>query len=393
MRVALLVCAVLLLGSNARAQGEPDFAPGKSAWNASSRLVALARRMTATVRAPAVLDMDAVREGDVVFLLGPSRPLPEADLVEFVRRGGSLVIADDFGTAGPLLARFGIRRTEVGSTAAARVRGQDHLLVARAFYSHPITEGVQAVVTNRPTLLHHPRLVPLLGLDEGGGALVLTGVVGQGRVVAISDPSLFIDEMMALTPNRTLATNVLRFVLGDDPTRTLHLAAGDVRFTGDFDGSMDGPWRERLQHALSTMAGVRLPDDALRVSAVLLVALSALLFSSLRPRRTEPSLPWLAPGEAPELPGRTAEATAADLLRISVERRLGLGPNATRKERARVVDSLGLPPEEERRMLGALERLVRPSPRGTPLPELRRTIGNFQDWLTRRPRKGGTDPR
>lgn len=372
--------AVILAGSLAIAQEPADFDPESNAWNGASLFVAEARATGLRVTAPRTVSLDDLHAHDVVILLGPGRPLPEGDLVEFVRRGGQLVIADDFGTAGPLLGRFGIRRTEAGATAAPRVRGHDELLVGRPFYAHPLTEGISVVVTNRPALLEHPRLVPLLGLDEGGGALVLTGVVGEGRVVAISDPSLFVDEMMVLRGNRRLATNVLGFVT-QAGARSIVIAAGDARFEGSYDGPMDGTLRERIQSVLASLAEVRLPDHALRIAALTLAALVLVLFATLRVRRDEPALPWLLPGERPAKRSASAAESLVELVHVAVERRLSLRPDASRSERDRAVRALGLSPSEERRMLAALADLGSHASGPTDPSEARRLASVWNGWL------------
>lgn len=380
----LLGCLLLttwLAAAHASAQPAPDFDPRSSAWNGASRFLAVARATGRPITAPRSISLDRLHPDDVLILLGPDRPLPEGDLVEFVRRGGQLVIADDFGTAAPLLARFGIRRTEAGATAAPRVRGHDELLVARPFYAHPLTEGVDLVVTNRPALLEHPRLVPLIGLDEGGGAIVLTGVVGRGRVVAISDPSLFVDEMMAISGNRKLAVNVLAFVT-EGADRSIVVAAGDARFEGSFSGASGGPLRLRIQDTFAALARVRLPDDALRVAALVLACLGVLLFATLRRRRDEPELPWLTPS-TPLGSGHASESAESlrELVRVAVARRLSLPAHASRAERERAVRSLHLPKDDERRMLAALAAVGSGIPPSLDPVAARRLASMWNGWL------------
>lgn len=341
-----------LCASSARA--DADFEVSSEAWNGASTFLSAARSV-ATVETATDLDLDRLTEEDALFLLGPETRLPEDDLVEFVRRGGRLVVADDFGSGVSIFARFGIRVSEPGSTDAPRVRGQDALLVARPYYAHPITEGVGVVVTNRPLLLEHNRLVPLIALDDGGPGIVLTGVVGRGRVVAIGDPSIFLNAMMELSGNRRLAENVVRFVTEDRETRRIVVATGRFRVRGSFDPNDSGPIRERVERQLESLAATRMPDPALRVAGVLLALLSLVLLSTMREARREPIMPWLDSRTAFVGPDAARREALCAAIELAARRRLGVAGAATKRDVARAVRSLTLAKDDEGRILRALE--------------------------------------
>jgi len=370
------------------ARADADFAGDSDAWNGASTFLSVARETAtvATVVDARRVDLDRLGPTDALLVLGPETPLPEEDLVAFVRRGGRLVIADDFGTGGAVFERFGIRRAEPGATNAARVRGEDALLVARPFYAHPLTEGVGVIVTNRPVLLTHPRLVPLVALDDGGPGLVLTGVVGEGRVVAIGDPSIFMNAMMELSGNRRFAANVVRFVTASPPARRLVIATGSARFEGRFDPEASGPIRERLEYRLRELARSRMPDPALRVASVLLALLSIVLLSTMRETRREAAMPWLDSRSAYSGP----DDARREALRAAVERaagrRLGAAAGAEKRALAAAIRTLSLPSADEHRILRALEGHASPS-------ELTAAADTLDTALMRREENAGTAAR
>lgn len=362
----------------------PDFDLRATDWNGASRFFADAREATGRVLAPSTIDLDELTENDALVLLAPDSPLPEGDLVEFVRRGGRLVVADDFGSGGPLLERFGIRRMDPEPGDAPRVRGQDELLVARPYYAHPLTEGVGLVVTNRPAVLQHPRLVPLLGLVEGEPGVLVTGVVGEGRVVALGDPSALMNAMTELQGNRRLGQNLLRFVVDGTPPRRLFVATGQTRFEGSFDAANHGTPRQRLEEILRTVGQARLPDDALRVAATLLAALLLLLLGTVRDRRVEPDMPWLEPGARDAGGVRLAMDSIVDGLRGAVTRRLGVIPGSSARDRKRAIAALRLPSEQERRMLRALDALGARGAGKLSIAELGEIAETFEATVARR---------
>jgi hypothetical protein len=76
---------------------------------------------------------------------------------------------------------------------------------------------VQAVVTNHPAALRHPRLTPVLEIrDANGGAadLAVTGVIAKrGRLFVLGDPSVFINLMLRYPGNRHLAEGLVNYLV------------------------------------------------------------------------------------------------------------------------------------------------------------------------------------
>jgi hypothetical protein len=148
----------------------------------------------------------------------------------FVRSGGIVVIADDFGTEGnELLSAVG---------ADARFNGTQ-LLDEREYYQapslpvatnvtdSPYTADVEQLTLNGATALDANGSTVLVTssrfgyLDRNGTGelspgdeldtypVVTVESVGDGRVIAVSDPSLFINTMLTQSDNEAFATALL----------------------------------------------------------------------------------------------------------------------------------------------------------------------------------------
>src|SRR5262249_17817806 len=63
-------------------------------------------------------------------------------------------------------------------------------------------------------------------------AVVVAGSLGTGRFVALSDPSVLINDMLGFDGNLAFAANLLRFLAPVRPGR-LFLVSGDARLSGE----------------------------------------------------------------------------------------------------------------------------------------------------------------
>ncbi|MEO0326598.1 MAG: DUF4350 domain-containing protein, partial [Myxococcota bacterium] len=217
---------------------------------------------------PAEIEVASLDRSDGLLLLHPVRGLPLASLAAFLRSGGRVALADDFGEGEALLSLYGIRRERAEGEGIARLRGNPRLLVATASSRHPLAEGVSSLVTNHPAELRHPALDPVFAF--GDGALVLTGAVEQGRLVALSDPSVLINNMQRFKGNARFAANLLAY-LGEGGGRVL-IATPTTRVRGRF-GERGVPPLDQLRDALGELAGAEAPPLALRLFALVLFAL------------------------------------------------------------------------------------------------------------------------
>jgi hypothetical protein len=173
----------------------------------------------------------------VAVVLSPDRAYTDREAARvraFVRDGGTLVVAEDFGrNADPLLDAVGTE-TDFHGTLLRDERSEwrsPAMPVATGVTNRsetPYVEGVSALTLNYGTTLEPGpnatvlvRSSPFAYLDTNGsgtldgdeslGARPVVAVepVGEGRVVAVSDASVFLNAMLEREGNRRFALNLL----------------------------------------------------------------------------------------------------------------------------------------------------------------------------------------
>jgi hypothetical protein len=260
-----------------------DYAADDRGWNGLHGLIELARELTVDLHAPEKIDMAEVRAGDGILVVYPLRPPPASQLIAFVSAGGRLGIADDFGAGGALLADLGVSRSDAPPRTARRLRGNLNLLIATATDPHPLNVGVTTLVTNHPAVLRHPALHAVFGFDHGKSAVALAGVVGAGRVVALGDPSVLINNMLAFRDNRRFAQNLMRYL---SQGGKLWLAAPGCEIIGIYRPHVGSDSIERIRQGLERLARLALPESALRLTSLFIAALLLLAAATAVPRRS-----------------------------------------------------------------------------------------------------------
>lgn len=287
-RVLLAISAALavwIFSSAGRARADTDYDPASEAWNGLSQLVQAARDTGVRVDTPDRLDIGTLTPRDALLVVYPTGPLPVEGLSGFLKAGGRVALADDYGTGSSLLAAYQITRRTPDATTSLRLRGNDALLVARPESTHPLTEGVGALVTNHPEQVFHRELDALFAFDHAGSALVLAGAVGQGRLVAIGDPSSLINNMLQFRGNRRFAANLVRYLASGRNGR-LVIVTGATPIVGRFgEPGADRPLHD-LRSALEKLAHAKLPPAAIQLVAVMVSAILLVVAATALPRRT-----------------------------------------------------------------------------------------------------------
>jgi len=186
-------------------------------------------------------DMD---EGYVLLIIGPSKqynPTDTLSLFQFIMRGGSVLIADDFGSANSLFLpmtylglqiRFGPGiLIDVGSS----YNNRPTLPVITRFQSHPITQGVRGIVLNYATFIN--ATLPPLAVssdmswndidgdftpdpeNETAGPFIVATAIdfgefypNAGKIVMVSDPSIFTNMMIDYLDNRKFVLNIVNWL-------------------------------------------------------------------------------------------------------------------------------------------------------------------------------------
>jgi hypothetical protein len=205
------LCAVALGAGTARGQAtvpDGDYLPDSPEWNGLADFFALARGLGLSPEARGEITWDELDDNTVLVVLYPRAALDEAAFVGWLQGGGRLLLGDDFGSAGPLLGRLGLTRHSGPAPAAKLYQDNPDLPIARPLGASELTAGVGAVITNHPAWLRG-ELDPVLGFGDRD-LVCATGTVGTGTVVVLSDPSVFINNMLEFGGNLAFATNVLR---------------------------------------------------------------------------------------------------------------------------------------------------------------------------------------
>jgi len=282
-----IVVSLAILGASVASAQTPaeDYRIESGQWNSLSRLLDIASGAGVAIDTPASLDLADLGPNDALLLIHPVEELPRGSLAAFLRGGGRVAIADDFGTSEPFLEIYGIERGEyVPDEDDPRLRGNPALPVATTRLRHPLSRDVRTLVTNHPAVLWHAELEPVLGFEADRSGVVLTGAVEEGRLVVVSDPSVLIDNMLQYRDNRRFATNLLRYLQGDGTGRVL-LVTQHVELEGRHGTGAEDPV-ERLRSWLEDAAHAETPPVALTLLAVVLVAILGVFAVSSLPLRS-----------------------------------------------------------------------------------------------------------
>ena len=249
----LLVCLTLVTVSIVIAAGSTSsaaFGTYNPNWDGASsvrdvaestdRPIELATEPTAYTTTPA--------RSTVALAIAPSDEYTDEDLARirsFVRRGGTLVVAEDVGTGGnQILSGVGAdTRFDGRIVRDLRHNGPTaEMPVTTEVTADPLTRDVDSLMLNNGTILvatnETGAVTPVGSPNSTANATVLVSTssysyidgdrdgtvddeplqsypvvaveqVGNGRVVAVSDPSIFINSMQDRASNRAFLTAVI----------------------------------------------------------------------------------------------------------------------------------------------------------------------------------------
>jgi hypothetical protein len=190
-------------------------------WEGCAEFIRLARKELGDARIVATeqIDLSRLKPEDSLILLHPEKSMDTGSLARFMRAGGRVVLLDDYGRGDALLRHFGMDRIPMPRHPADSVRGDPALPIAEPASSHPVVSDARRVVLNHPTGLHHPDLSPVLkvrGVGEPDVLVAVAGAVGQGRLLAVGDPSTVMNSMLRYPGNRAFARAIVRYAGDDD---------------------------------------------------------------------------------------------------------------------------------------------------------------------------------
>lgn len=298
---AVLAAALALPARPAAAEDMLDYGPHPQ-WNGLSTLIGLAEGMGFRVSTVSILEWGDLTSGEVLVFMYPTKRVEPAKLSAFLSAGGNAIIADDFGDAKEAMQSLGLLRAETTAPKPLRYEGnQTWAPVATGRADHPIGREVGEVVTNHPALLTHVEGASTVAAFENG-AVVVAGERGSGRFVAVSDPSIFINRMMAYPGNVMLATNMLKWLDRNGRAKHLVLVRGDVSMYGEPRAVIEderagkiGRTIADLNFWLGELRAWLLTHGAMRALAIVLALLLLVLAIAALPVRRGPKIDgaWL----------------------------------------------------------------------------------------------------
>ena len=245
--IAIIVAAALLISVPILNATREDFSTYNTDWNGASQIKDLAAREGYGTRDLFSMGEAGSAGNGVLIMLNPNKNVGVSDadtrdLQSFVQNGGSLVLANDFGNANALLSGLGVAGSARfnGSLLSDNVsRGVDdaHPLVTDITPSG-ITTGVQTLYFNYATALDTSgsnvtvlaRSAPtsylrapssdnaLIDGSTGAKPVLASLDYGKGRIILLSDPSVFINGMVGQADNQKLFTNIITNLTGGDTT-------------------------------------------------------------------------------------------------------------------------------------------------------------------------------
>ena len=265
----LALILMLLLPVKASHAGE-DYSIANLEWNGLSQFAARARANGVKIVRHRSLDLSRLPRKAILLFCHPQDALPE-NLEPFIRRGGRVLIADDFGSAEGWLAKRGYRKYRGKLTTPLHYGGDAQMPVIATPERHMLLWGVDELVANRPAAYGSSRVSPLAHFGQGEKGLLFYERLGQGELILLSDPSILINAMRALGDNDHLADNLIRFMARGLEKPVIRLFRGSFSLRGPAAGPLaSGPGAESgLKGALNQMGrmavdGIYGTDAAIR---------------------------------------------------------------------------------------------------------------------------------
>lgn len=231
--VAALSVAILLALLVGGMTSTAAFGAFNPAWDGTAEFRSVATETggeSAVLRDVAAYE-DRQANGTLAVVLSPAEPYKDATAVQrFVQRGGTLLVAEDHGEFGnDLLSAVGATaRVDGRPLRDERTHGSTPAFPAITNVSDdPLAGGADALRFNHGTAVDPGNASVLAATssfayldDDGDGELddaeslgtrpvATVESVGAGRVIAVGDPSLFINAMVDARENRAFARGLV----------------------------------------------------------------------------------------------------------------------------------------------------------------------------------------
>jgi hypothetical protein len=225
--LGLAASAFIIFGLTLAIPPTDDFDLNNPGWNGLSKF-------KSRVEPVAFLSLEEFSPIDsILFLIGPSKPFSETEALAieaFLRRGGTVVLMDDYGSGNDLLAKLNVSARFANIEMRDPLfRGKDSRLI-KIVEVKPYALNVSSLTLNCATVLVGvkesevlARSSPFSYLDENGNGLPDEGEpkgpfpvmakikYGEGALILLSDSSLFINCMIDEDDNYALLRNLTAY--------------------------------------------------------------------------------------------------------------------------------------------------------------------------------------
>jgi hypothetical protein len=265
--------------------------PLNSDWNGCSKIAKTTQNLTL------LLSYDRSLPNGTAFLaiIGPSTEFSRDEtsaIRNFLETGGTVLLADDFGTGNSLLGALNVSALfSKKPLADLYYYSRDHSFpLITDFSPNPATGNLTMIVLNRPSYIELgnssqvTRLAsssPFSFIDLSGenrplanetidSYPVMAGAkIGSGTLVLVSDPSMFVNEMIDLYDNMQLFRNLLGIGHGSLFFDVAHLSRAPLT-----------DWRIMLKGALDSVhVFVFSSENHIYVQSIIVAFALGLVFS------------------------------------------------------------------------------------------------------------------
>ena len=228
---AVVLSAILILSISYYWPVEEPYHPLNSGWNGCSKVASAAANVTLLSSYSKL----SPNSSSLLAIIGPNIQFSDeesSNVRSFLEAGGTVLVADDFGTGNSLLQRL-----EIGARFSGKPLADLYYYdkdpgfpIIRGFSPSSLTENVSVIILNRPSFLEIDnssqvtRLAssspfsfidltvenrPLTNETIDSYPVMADVRIGRGTLVLISDPSMFVNDMVDLYDNMQLFRNLL----------------------------------------------------------------------------------------------------------------------------------------------------------------------------------------
>ncbi|MCX6689248.1 MAG: DUF4350 domain-containing protein, partial [Methanoregula sp.] len=228
--LVLLLSALILVGN--LSTNSLDFSRYNTGWNGTSQFFSDLDRHR-VVEISDSTQLTAYPANATLLIIAPYRQPTTGELAAyhaFIERGNTIILADDFGTGNAILRGIGSRISILPGNVSSIDREYADSYSAVAYRSANVTpvQNIQKILLNRAAPLEGGKTLvrtsSMSWIDENGDrrinnneqmgsfAVIAADEIGNGRLIVISDPSIFINSMYAEDArwdNRLLINNLV----------------------------------------------------------------------------------------------------------------------------------------------------------------------------------------